>query len=159
MANVNLGKILSGEALPKIPPDKDPEKDKWRRDVVAYLRRLAGLFTNQNMASDEALRTEMLHGFIETPQAKIYTLIEYAHYDMNIFSLRHKTLSGGCTLALKIDGTTISGTGDTTSSSTQGVYTYAANLVTVGQRVTLVPSGLSSPADLAFTLKIIRSLS
>lgn len=42
-----LSRILSGDPLPRVPVEDDPDIDKWRRDVVSYLRRLTGKLTNQ----------------------------------------------------------------------------------------------------------------
>lgn len=58
MADFELSKILSGDPLPRVPVEDDPDIDKWRRDVVSYLRRLTGKLTNQ--AIDDAVTPTLI---------------------------------------------------------------------------------------------------
>ena len=85
------------------------------------------------------------------------TLRLYAHYAFTINELRIKTASGTCTVAVKIDGTDVTGISAVAVSSTEATGTAtAANSVSVGQTVTLVISSSSSVANLAGSLKFTR---
>ena len=68
-----------------------------------------------------------------------------------------KTTSGTCTLAVKINGTNVTGMSSlSVTSTTQDATATAANSVAVGDEVTFVFSSSSSPVDLRFTLKCTR---
>ena len=85
------------------------------------------------------------------------TLRLYAHYAFTINELRIKTASGTCTVAVKIDGTDVTGISAVAVSSTEATGTAtAANSVSVGQTVTLVISDSSSVANLVGSLKFTR---
>ena len=85
------------------------------------------------------------------------TLRLYAHYAFTINELRIKTASGTCTVAVKIDGTDVTGISAVAVSSTEATGTAtAANSVSVGQTVTLVISSSSSVANLVGSLKFTR---
>lgn len=59
-----LSRILSGDPLPRVPVEDDPDIDKWRRDVVSYLRRLTGKLTNQ-VISDAAGDPDLLFEHVD----------------------------------------------------------------------------------------------
>lgn len=68
-----------------------------------------------------------------------------------------KTTSGTCTLAIKINGTSVTGLSSlSVTSTTQDAPATAANSVAVGDEITCVISSSSSPVDLRFTLKCTR---
>lgn len=129
--------IISGDPLPVLPPIDDPEQDKFNRDLVSYLRRLAGRFTTEILSADEALRIDDLNGFIESPLVKNYTLTEYVEFKLQLVRITHKLLTGDCSILIKVDGVPLAGVGDLTPSIVQGVYTFDDNTVAVGQRVEL----------------------
>ena len=85
------------------------------------------------------------------------TLRLYAHYAFTINELRIKTASGTCAVAVKIDGTDVTGISAVAVSSTEATGTAtASNSVSVGQTVTLVISDSSSVANLVGSLKFTR---
>lgn len=93
-------------------------------------------------------------GHYETPTAKIYPLDEYAVAAGTINSLRIALSAGTATVAIKINGTNVTGLSAVSVTTTQsGTNASAANTYAVGDRITLVVSSPSSAADLSFTLK------
>ncbi len=96
-------------------------------------------------------------GMIETPTDKSYTLDLYAAFAGTINSLKVITVSGTCTVAIKINGTSVTGISAVSASSTIATGTAStANTFEIGDKVTLVISSNSSSADLQFTLKYSR---
>lgn len=152
-----LASILSGEPLPRIPPIADPELAKYAHDVNEFLRRLLGRFTQGNINSNPDSRIETVRGFIENPEVKEYTLDEYAEYAYSLTRITHKLVSGSGTFSVKVNGTSVGATGDNTFSSSQGVLTFTNNEIAIGDRVTLDVTIVSSPVDLAFTMKTLRA--
>ena len=158
MTDTSLAHILSGKPLPSLPPVDDSELDKYHRDLNEYLQELMGLFTDNNLVASPDLRVVEENGFIETPGAKSYTLVEYVEYRSVIKRITHKTSSGSCTLAVDVDGVSLTGVGDNTPGTSQGVLTFDDDVVEVGSRIEITLSSLSSPLNLAFTLKRERAL-
>ena len=115
-------------------------------------------------ATDPFVRTSALSGAVDQidfesvePGDDTITLRLYAHYAFTINELRIKTASGTCTVAVKIDGTDVTGVSAVAVSSTEATGTAtAANSVSVGQTVTLVISSSSSVANLVGSLKFTR---
>lgn len=100
---------------------------------------------------------EQLTGFVEVPSDKTYTLDQSASYAYTINTIVITTSSGTTTAALNINGTPVTGVSAVSVSSTPATGTAsAANVVAPGDKVTLVLSSSSSPANLAFTLKYTR---
>jgi hypothetical protein len=92
------------------------------------------------------------------PTDRTYVLDAKAAFAYTINQLRGvKTSAGTLSIAVKINGTDVTGLGAVSVTSTpQDVTATAANVVSAGDRVTLVVSGSSSPADLELTLKATR---
>lgn len=66
-----------------------------------------------------------------------------------------KTSAGTCTVAIQIGGVNVTSlSGLSVSSTPQDVAASGANAVAIGDRVTVVVSGSSSPEDLEFTLEL-----
>ncbi len=100
---------------------------------------------------------DSINGFLEAPTDKIFTLDEKAVFAYTINSITTKLVSGTVTVAVKINGTNVTGLSAISATSVQATTTAsAANSVVAGDRVTLVTSSGSSPVDLAFTLKYTR---
>ncbi len=150
----SLSKILSGEPLPTLPDlgDENVELEHFLLNVLSYLRRLTGKFTDQNLAASPSLRAVENNGHIETPSNKDYTLVEYCEFNSVLKRLTHICSSGSCTVNIEIDGVSQTGTGDNTVSTAQGVYTYNDIAVSKGQRIEIAVSASSTPLNLAFTL-------
>jgi hypothetical protein len=126
---------------------------------------LTGLPTPSS-ASDAATKTyvdsavklvEALTGMIETPSDKTYVIDQSAAYPYTINTLVAATASGTLTGKIQINGVDVTGISALSISSTPATGTAsAANSVSVGNKVTLVVSGSSTPADLSFTMKVTR---
>lgn len=105
----------------------------------------------------DALKVSSYSGMIESPTDKSFTLDLYAASAATINSLKVITVSGTCTVAVKINGTSVTGISAVSASSTIATGTAsAANTVAVGDKITLVVSSNSSAADLQFTVKYTR---
>lgn len=96
-----------------------------------------------------------LSGQIDTVANKTYYLDKApAPYDINSFYQDVKT-SGSCTVAIKINGTNVTGLSAVACSTTESETTAtAANHVATGDEVSMVISGNSSCLDLFWRLKI-----
>jgi hypothetical protein len=135
--------IISGAPFPRIPATNDPELGKFHQDLLEYVRRLSS-----------AQADIMINMLIEAPVTQVYTVVEYAIEELSLVSITHKLLSGTITtLNVRVAGVALTGSGDNSPSSTQGVYTFDKNTVKVGDRIDIDVTIGSSPVDLAFTIK------
>ncbi len=123
-----------------------------------------GLLNTQNSAGTvtaySAVPTlaEELSGFIEAATAKTYTLDLACAFAGTINTLNIKTVSGTCTVALKINGVDVTSISAVSVSSVLSTATASgANTLAAGNTITLVVSSVSTPVDMAFTLKITRT--
>lgn len=93
-------------------------------------------------------------GLIESPSAKTYGLFMPTTAYL-LRSLRIKTVSGTCTVAIQIDGVNVTGlSAVAVTSSNQLVLATGANLIGAGQRLSIAVSSISTPVDLEFTLML-----
>jgi len=163
---VTLSKILSGEPLPQPPPRPfdEVEVDRFHQNLLDYLRRLTSRFTSDNIVSDENLRIDDLNGHIEYPAAKSYILCIDVKFKCRVLEITHWMRSGSCSLKVYKNsygasaGTEMTGSGDSSVSTSKGTYTFdlgGSNVFEVGDVITLRLHSLSlgTNADLAFTLK------
>ncbi len=152
---VTFVSILSGEPLPRAPVIEDVEQDKFNRDVLKWMDNLSGQFTDENMfVSAESSTDEVDHIVDGTISDKSYTLIESTQFVQKLVSLTHVTRVGTASFTVTADGTTITGSGDSTISSTQGVFTFDDNQIAKGVKVIMIVTGSSGPfADLSITLE------
>lgn len=94
-----------------------------------------------------------LSGVIPVPANATYSLAEYVTEPCLIERVAFKLDSGSLTAAIKINGTAVTSLSAISVTSTQSVTAATgANSVGYGQRITLVVSSISTPANLAFTL-------
>lgn len=101
---------------------------------------------------------EQTTGNILTPTDTTYTLDQYAEYAYTINRITTKMTSGTATMKLQIDGVDVTGcTGIALSSSEVQTTCSAANVVSVGNTVTMVVSSSSTPVGYAFTEKKTRN--
>ncbi len=92
------------------------------------------------------------------PQDYTYVLDEASAFAQTINTLSIKTSSGTCTVAIQINGVSVTGLSAVAASSVQAVATASAlNTVAANDRITLVVSSNSFGVDLSFTLKTTRS--
>jgi hypothetical protein len=92
---------------------------------------------------------------IEAPTAKTYTLCQYATTAGTIENLIAKLSSGTCTVAVKINGTDVTGLAAVAVTSAESITAAtAARTIAVGDTITAVVSSVSSPADLALVVEI-----
>lgn len=140
MAKQQMSAILSGEPLPIPPPSKDPEQDKYNRDVINYLRRMVGLFTDDNLPSAGASTVDDLNLYIISSEVNLasgrWVLCEAAPFAFNIDTITHRAGANQSTLFdLFVAGSARVGTGDDSPSTTQGVFTPTNGAVAVGESV------------------------
>lgn len=103
----------------------------------------------------EIIPADSYSGQVEIPTSKSYILEEYAAASGTINSLRVKLSAGTCTVAVKINGTDVTGLSAVSVTTTQsGTNATAANTFSAGDRITLVVTSPSSAADLSFSLKV-----
>ena len=104
----------------------------------------------------ETLRQRMIQFGDVAPADGTYALVSKSTQAFTINGIKGlKTSSGTLTLAIKINGTNVTGLSSLSVTSTaQDATATAANNVAVGDRVTAVISSSSSPADLEATLDI-----
>ncbi len=99
-----------------------------------------------------------ISGFIEAATAKTYTLDLACAFACTINSLNIKTVSGTCTVAIKINGVDVTSLSAVSVSSVLSTTSATgANTVAIGNAITLVVSSISAPVDTAFTLKITKT--
>lgn len=100
---------------------------------------------------------EVFTGHILSPGNYTFVIDQSAAYAYTINSIIVQTSSGTDTLALKINGTNVTGCSAVSVSSTPATGTCtAANSVAIADRFTLVTSSDSSAVDLTFTVKVTR---
>jgi len=98
-----------------------------------------------------------ISGFVEAGSDKTYVLEEYAKYGYTIEDITTKLSSGTVTVAIKINGTNVTGLSAIGATSSRLTSTSTAlKTVNVGDKVTMVWSSSSSPVDFGFTIKIQR---
>jgi len=101
---------------------------------------------------------EATGGMIEAPSDKTFILDQSAAYAYDIDTLIAKNLSGTLNAAIQIDGTPVTGINTLSVSSVEGTGTGTAlNSVAIGQTVTMVITGGSTPVDYSWTLKTTRT--
>lgn len=104
--------------------------------------------------------TSMIEAQLQgTITASTYVIVTKARFSFTIngiYGVKHT--SGTSTLAVKINGTNVTGMSAISVTSTaQDVTASGANTVAVGDQITFVFSSVSSPADLFSTLDITRT--
>jgi hypothetical protein len=100
---------------------------------------------------------EQIPGLIEAPIAKTYIVLLETAIALTINQLSIATVSGSCTVDVQINGTGVTGlTGISVTSTPQTVSATALNTMAIGDKLTLVVSSPSTPADLAFVLQTTR---
>jgi len=99
--------------------------------------------------------TKQASFFSTAPANDTITLIAYSLYAFTINQLfALSTVSGTIVLTFKINGTDVTGLTSLTASSVAASPTAtAANVVAVGDKITLVLASNSSAVDLEFVLK------
>jgi hypothetical protein len=96
-----------------------------------------------------------LHAFVEAPTAKTYVLALYAGVACTIDTLVAKTVSGTCTVNIRINGVSVTGLSAVAVSSVESsTNSSGANSVAVGDTIDFVVSSVSSPVDLQLSILI-----
>lgn len=99
-----------------------------------------------------------LSGFIESPSDKTYRVIKKIPYACTVNSITTVCASGTCTLTGKIDSVSLGGTANSVSSAEQEQAHVSTNSVSAGNDIDVTISSNSSCADLAFTIKLTRTM-
>jgi hypothetical protein len=94
--------------------------------------------------------------FSEVPENSTIVLVSSARFAFTINQMFNlKTSAGTITAALQINGTPVTGlTALSVTSTPQSPSASAANVVSIGDRLTLVLTSNSSAADLEFTAEV-----
>lgn len=104
------------------------------------------------------LATSFLSGEIVSPEDETYTPDPSSIENRTIESLYIKTRSGSCTVAIQINGVSITGLSAVAVSATpQEVAATALRTMVVGDALTLVVSSSSAPTKLVFRIKYTRT--
>lgn len=105
------------------------------------------------------IRTGSGSVFIAAPANTTIPLISYAEYGFTINEIDNlHTASGSITVGIQINGTDVTGlAGLAVTNTPQSPAATGANIVHIGDRVTLVLSSNSSAANLEFTMKATRT--
>lgn len=124
--------------------------DSTNNKMYAYLS--GWKMFGANSSSMEA----QLSGSLSATTYVINTYATYSYTINGIYGLKHT--SGTSTLAVKINGTSVTGLSALSVTSTpQNATASGANTVAVGDQVTYVLSSVSSPVNLFSTLSITRT--
>lgn len=100
---------------------------------------------------------EVISGQIELAADQDYVLDQDAAYAYRIISLVIQAGEGGCTVAVKIGSTPVTGISAVSVSTTEATAnSSAARDVAVGDRVVMTISANSSAVRVSFTLKTTR---
>lgn len=100
---------------------------------------------------------ETISGHLEAPTAKPFILEQYAQYAYTVNSIVSQCDSGTADFDLEINGTNVTGCASQQMASSEATDTCtAANTVAVGDTLSLNVTGVSSPDDCRFTVKITR---
>lgn len=139
-----------------------------KRLIIALASRIAGeeLSGTIDTHSEEIaqifeeidqIQVESYTGHIEAASNKTYILDFKAAFAGTIQSLRIGTVSGTCTVAVRINGIPVTGiSAIAVSSSPATALATALNSFVEGQQIILVVTANSSATDMAFTLKYTR---
>lgn len=167
MVKRSMASIASGEPLPIVPPSDDPETDKWRRDVINYLRRLTGLFTDDNLpggGSSTGQVDELNRTILSTESlfaSGRWVLSQSAPFAYTVDTITHRATSTSLTLTFDfiVNGTVRTGTGDDSPSTVEGVWTPDNGSIAVGDlvEVNVAAQGVNGEYAVAFTLKRTRA--
>lgn len=102
-------------------------------------------------------QTEFVSGLIPVPTNQSYSLIINIPYAITITSTTTISTSGTCTATFAVNGTAISGTANSVSSS-QNVQSHSA-AAAAGTTISMTVSSNSTCLNLAFTVAFTRTLS
>lgn len=100
---------------------------------------------------------DSVSGHIEVATAKPFILEQYAEYAYTVNRITSQCDSGTVDFDLEINGTNVTGCASQQMASSEAVDTCtAANAVAVGDTLSLNVTGVSTPDDCRFTVKITR---
>lgn len=100
---------------------------------------------------------ETIDALVETAANKTYVLRTYAKYACTIFDCTIATSSGTCTVAIKINSTSVTSLSSLSVTSTpQTVASTGASSVVAGDAINMVVSSNSTALDLQASIKLLR---
>lgn len=115
---------------------------------------LSGAVTSVGMVTSQV---ESYVGHLDAPTNKTYFLDFKAAFAGTLNSLDIGSISGTCTVDIKINGVAVTGlSAIAVSNSTPTALATALNAFAAGAQITIVISANSAATDLAFTLKYTR---
>jgi len=112
-----------------------------------------------SLIEKQASKVEAFSFFVEIPALSdsSFTLMEYAPYACSVDYLFLKTDAGDIDVSIQINGTDVTGMDTVSATSTQSTFTAtAANIVTAGNRVTVLMENDNISERLAGTLQVTR---
>lgn len=90
---------------------------------------------------------------LETPSDSTFSYLTYAPFGFTLSAIKVKLASGTCSLAIQINGVTVTGLSAISCSSSLVTGTATAlNTVNQGDRITMVVSSSSSPTKFEATI-------
>jgi hypothetical protein len=112
---------------------------------------------NINIGGNQGPAKFDLNFELQSGQDASFTLHQYASFGYIIDKAYYKTDSGTISAAIKINGTNITGLSALSISSTEGsASATAANVVSIGDTVSVTTSSNSSAVNTAITLHCTR---
>lgn len=95
------------------------------------------------------------HGIHEAPTNKTYTLVLYSNKAGTITALKAITVSGTLTVAVKINGTPVTGLSAVAVSSVlASAAASAANTFIIGDVISITVSSVASPVDFSWSILV-----
>jgi hypothetical protein len=104
-------------------------------------------------------KADWINVFIDQPQAGTFPLEEYAPVGMTVTGIAHRAPTGSVTLAIALDGVTVTGTAVTTLADQSRALATATgtNAVATGARSDLVVSSATVGSQLSLTVMRVRT--
>ena len=130
----------------------------WYKWFVTAQKLLSAIKASMPKTQSVAL-VEQISGFIETPAAKDYTLVEKIPYAATILLTTTKASAGTGTATFKINATPLGGSANAIGTTQQDQSQGSANTMAAGDRLLVTVSGVSGLQNFAFTVKYTRTIS
>jgi hypothetical protein len=102
-------------------------------------------------------QTEYLSGVLAAPANETLRIVEYIPYGATITQFVAKTQSGTITASLKINGTTVTGSSISVTSTQQIVAPSGLNTMVAGQVLELVLASAAGPVNMSFAIHFTRN--
>ena len=112
-----------------------------------------GVWAPLQISGTSTYSTNAAQLFIESPEVKSYTVLDFAVFQFTIKSITTKTNSGTADITLQINGENAGGLPTITAGNTRTTTISASDgIVHMGDNVTIVVSNISGAADLSIMI-------